>query len=146
MNAATRPVAALLCAFAWVFAGSCAPSSAPLPLAAPSPTIARVYVIDDVSGLYGALPYDVVVDGRTVCGVRGEQFAVLDLDPGRHRFVLGGLGGTPQDFDVVAGSITYLQLHIPKLREDASLVLMGVAEAQKAITASKRVETLLPSR
>jgi hypothetical protein len=141
----TKPNTSALAAI-WLVLASCTAPAPPLPLTIPNPTLARVYVIDDVSGLYGALPYDVVVDGRTVCTVRGEQFAVLDLDAGRHRFVLGGPGGTPQDFDVAAGFVTYLRVNIPKLREGASLVPMDEASATKAVFAGTRVETLLPSR
>lgn len=126
---------------------ACSAAPPPLPLTAPNPSFARVYVIDGVSGLYGPLPYNVVVDGRTVCTIRGKQFAVLDLDAGRHRFLLGA-PLNPQDFDVSAGTITYLGVKMPKLREreDASLVVMDEVAARKIVAAATRIETLLPSR
>jgi hypothetical protein len=136
----------------WLFAvllvAACA-TAPPLPLTPQGPSIARVYVIDSVSGTYGLLPYDVTVDGRTVCTIKGEQFAVLDLDAGRHRFFLGGPKAKPQDFDVAAGSVTYLAVKMPRLRanKDASLVVVNDDAATRQMLASAlRVETLLPSR
>ncbi|HSY51408.1 MAG TPA: DUF2846 domain-containing protein [Thermoanaerobaculia bacterium] len=116
-----------------------------LPLGAQDSNAARIYVIDDMSGIYGALPYNVLIDGRKVCTLAGEQFSVVDLEPGRHRVLLEG-NATAQDFDLPAGTVTYLRLDITKLREDAKLSSMDAAAAQKAMAASTLVETLLPGR
>ena len=123
-------------------------SAPPLPLTAPNPAFARVYVIDGISGVYGALGYDVVVDGRTLCTIRGQQFAVLDLDAGKHRFAFGGPHATPQDFNLSAGTVTYLGVKMPKVREreDASLLAMDELVANEIVATATRVETLLPLR
>jgi len=132
---------AALCA--WIVV-ACGPALQQLPLTAPNPNLARVYIIDDISGVYAVLPYHILIDGRSVCTLRGGQFAVVDLDPGRHRFLLEA-NQAAQDFDTVAG-VTYLRLTITKLREDASLVPIESAAAEKAMASATRIETLLPSR
>lgn len=116
-----------------------------MPLTAPNSALARVYVIDNISGMWGALGFDIFIDGRTVCSVSGERFAVLDLDPGRHRFFLGGPRELPQDFDLAAG-VLYLRVDIPSVHDHAKLVVMDEASAQKALPGLTRVEALLPSR
>jgi hypothetical protein len=125
---------------ALAFTVSCVPS-ATVPLTQASPKAARIYIINDVQNLYGMIAYRVIVDGRRACDLRGEQYAVIDLEPGRHRFYFEGTAAL-QDIDFDPG-VTYLKIDIPRLRE-ASLVRIDSATASARMAVCQRVATLLP--
>jgi hypothetical protein len=102
---------------------------------------ARVYVIDDAGAPNSWIIYNVIVDGRGVCALRGGRYAVFDIEAGHHRFVLDGIR-TPYDFETPANHSTYLRLFVPP-RTDAEIRPMPEADARAVVQHLQRVDTLI---